>query len=348
MKLTAVRLLVVAAAVIGGATVFSQAEQPYQAQWEKSAHNNTKTSMLESTVEQRQASAAHCGRCHSEQGYLAWLPQQQKGTPGNILGPNGQPATVEYLSSIGLNKAQVRPVTCATCHDAKGGIRVEHETGPLPSGFSATAVGTGAVCMTCHNTRNGRVQWDAVSKGNYTAPHYSAQADVLMGKNFFFVNDTGDTASVHAKYNADSCVSCHKNQAKEPHTFAVSKNACTSCHGLRYGGANVQDPVKFLMSKLRGAILAQFRAAAPNLASIAPYEGGTVKPPIALKIGDIKSLDSIQSSGGQLSFTITTTGGEKYTARIADFRVGMATTDAAAIPNSHALIKASWNYAMLY
>ena len=36
--------------------------------------------LLEATATGRRGTAAHCGRCHSEQGFLAWLPQLQKAT----------------------------------------------------------------------------------------------------------------------------------------------------------------------------------------------------------------------------------------------------------------------------
>jgi hypothetical protein len=350
MRVTAVKVLVVAAAILSGATVLSQAS-PQQVQWEKSGHNNVKSTMLESTVEQRQATAAHCGRCHSEQGYLAWLPQQQKGVPGNILGPDGKAATVEYLSSIGLNKAQVRPVTCATCHDAKGGMRVNNETGMLPSGFNAVGVGKGATCITCHNTRNGRINWSNENPGRYTAPHEAAQGDVLMGKNFYFVNDTGETASPHATSTGDSCVTCHKtNNAKDQHSFVVnSQTLCSTCHGLRYKGEQVQNPTHYLLEKLKGVIFAQIKKQGASIVSVAPFDEVTHAPgkPVPFKIADMVAIDEIRSDGGQMSIEFETAAGDTWTARIADFRVGPAATDASAIPTTSNIVRGIWNYLMV-
>ncbi|MBM3469231.1 MAG: hypothetical protein FJX73_00335 [Armatimonadetes bacterium] len=58
----------------GAATVRAQADQ--RAQWAKSKHANRLRPTLEATADGRRGlTAAHCGRCHAEQGFLAWLPQ---------------------------------------------------------------------------------------------------------------------------------------------------------------------------------------------------------------------------------------------------------------------------------
>ncbi|WP_235283685.1 hypothetical protein [Thermus sp. 2.9] len=118
-----------------GLMVAFSSKETIQKEWEQSAHNNGvmgfKT-LTEATVEARQANAAHCARCHSEQGFLAWLEQLKKGNPGNLVGPDGKPATVDYLKSLGLTKDQVRPITCNTCHDEDGDLRLVHDTPMLP------------------------------------------------------------------------------------------------------------------------------------------------------------------------------------------------------------------------
>lgn len=148
-------------------------KEAIQREWEQSAHNNgvmgAKTLSV-ATVEARGDAAAHCARCHSEQGFVAWLDQLKKGNPGNLVGPDGKPATVEYLKGLGLTKDQVKPITCQTCHDEDGDLRLVHDTPMLPSGFRAVGVGSGALCMACHNTRNGRITWDAQDAGRYTSP----------------------------------------------------------------------------------------------------------------------------------------------------------------------------------
>ncbi len=67
---------------------------------------------------------------------------------------------------MGLTRDTVQPQTCAVCHDPHaegassgepntGTVRITDNTPMLPAGFAAKNVGRGAICITCHNTRNG-------------------------------------------------------------------------------------------------------------------------------------------------------------------------------------------------
>jgi hypothetical protein len=83
-------------------------------QWEGSGHANFEVAIDEATVENRGATAGHCGRCHSAQGFLSWIAQgdltkQIQGAKGN--------ATVDELKALGLTKSTVQPQTCVVCHD---------------------------------------------------------------------------------------------------------------------------------------------------------------------------------------------------------------------------------------
>ncbi len=158
-------------------------------QWKESGHANYTLALDEATVESRGATAAHCGRCHSSAGFKAWITQGD--LTKNIQGSNGN-ATVAELTAMGLTEAAVHPQTCVTCHDphAQGDtsgepntatVRVEGDTDMLPAGYKATGVGKGALCMTCHNTRNG-AHGDSIALTSQSAPHVAAQADVLMGQ----------------------------------------------------------------------------------------------------------------------------------------------------------------------
>lgn len=92
---------------LGLVVAFSNKEA-IQKEWEGSAHNNGvmgEKTLAVATVEARGEAAAHCARCHSEQGFLAWLEQLKKGNPGNLVGPDGKPATVDYLKDLGLTQA---------------------------------------------------------------------------------------------------------------------------------------------------------------------------------------------------------------------------------------------------
>src|SRR3989304_3011369 len=99
-------------------TVVARGQADKRQQWASSKHANRELAREEATVEKRGETAAHCGRCHSEQGFLAWLPQLEKGNTGLITKPDGSPAHVAYLTNLGLTRFSVRPQTCAVCHRA--------------------------------------------------------------------------------------------------------------------------------------------------------------------------------------------------------------------------------------
>src|SRR4030042_2882054 len=105
-------LVLVLCLVIAG----SASAQNQSAQWQKSKHGNKELPVHEATWEGRQENAAHCARCHSEQGFKAWVPQFLKGDAGFIKKPDGSKAGEAYIKSLGLTKDQVKPIQCAACH----------------------------------------------------------------------------------------------------------------------------------------------------------------------------------------------------------------------------------------
>ncbi|MBI4302763.1 MAG: hypothetical protein HY665_00275, partial [Chloroflexi bacterium] len=177
-----------------------------------------------------------CARCHTGQGHLFWLKQAQAGKPGPVLDPGTNlGATSTFLASIGSGADTAVPQTCQTCHDPHSEanpnhLRVYGDTFMLPAGFQATNVGKGALCMSCHNTRNGIARYYLKADGSTTtsttgavsfkedvpwlhnstdplpalttlstgAPHAPSQTDILMGKNGYFVDTTVNYRSPHA------------------------------------------------------------------------------------------------------------------------------------------------------
>jgi len=77
--------------------VGSTAAQNQSAQWQKSKHANKELPVHEATWEGRQENTAHCARCHSEQGFKAWVPQLLKGDAGFIKKPDGSAADEAYI-----------------------------------------------------------------------------------------------------------------------------------------------------------------------------------------------------------------------------------------------------------
>lgn len=318
-------------------------------EWLKSKHANRETAIAEATVESRGATAGHCGRCHSEQGFLAWLPQLLAGNPGLIVDPStGKPAEVPYLTQLGLTKEKVQPITCTVCHGERFALRVSNSTPLLPSGFAAAGVGKGAMCMTCHNTRNGRIQWDSQDPKRYTGPHEAAQADVIMGKNVYFLNDTAELVSPHAAFTGDSCVTCHKTLGKEGHTFEPSETSCTSCHGAAMKIEFVQEPTKHLLEQLRVAIEKKVLAVAEKIKIVTAWNPQTGQdiPNTAIDATQIKSVDFL-TIRGQLAFKFVMADGSEVYSQIGNVKDAPGDQGKPVFTTADAIVRAAHNYVLV-
>lgn len=343
--------LTIAVLALAGLVGLSQ-EEAARAQWEASGHNNVNSTLSVSTVEARQATAAHCARCHSDQGFVAWVSQLQKGDSGYIKGPDGKDATVAHLTSLGLTSKDAKPITCTTCHDKEGDLRIVNNVSMLPSGFGVTAVGTGALCMSCHNTRNGRIDWAAADKKSYGGPHHSSQADIIMGKNVFFVNDTSEsTTSPHAAFTGDSCTTCHMSLSEEPHTYEVPKNVCSNCHGAEYKAASVQRPTRQLLDSVRVAVQAKVLARAAEIKVVQAYDTAkstyTEKP---IDGSEIKGVTAIDTASGQISLTFKMANGDEIITRIADIRKAKLADGKPGdqvFTTADPMVRAAYNYLMV-
>lgn len=254
-------------------------------QWLESPHNNTigvdHASADTSAPSTTSYGAGDCGRCHTAQGFAAWVDDAANNS--NVLGDyvptttysrsgtnpeSSASAATGYqteLEALGLDTSTVEPQTCQACHDPHDqgrtsflpndatvrGVVNSNDTNQLPAGFTAYGVGRGAVCMTCHNSRNGLhndsyapdYSTYATAGNEYQPPHHGPQADVLMGQNAYFVT-TGDR-SPHS-YLPDTCANCHMelspppseySYASEPgtnHLFTASTTICSNCHGSAF------------------------------------------------------------------------------------------------------------------
>ncbi|WP_337844571.1 hypothetical protein [Thermus sp.] len=345
MKRTLMALL-----ALGLMVAFSN-QEAIKKEWEGSAHNNGvmgEKTLGEATVEVRQAGAAHCARCHSEQGFLAWLEQLKKGNPGNLVGPDGKPATVEYLKSLGLTQEQVRPITCKACHDEDGDLRLANDTPLLPSGFKATAVGNAALCITCHNSRNGRIAWNAEDAGRYTYPHASSQGDVLLGKNAYFVDDTREWPNPHAFFTGNACSTCHMSLAGKgdysSHTFKVPEGLCASCHGTKYTEEMVQENTLHLLSLVRTQVNARVLAARDRIKTVRAWnpETGQFTPNVAVK-APVYRVDLL-SIAGQIAFKMTLTDGSVVYSQLGDIKDEKGQP---VFATKDPVVRAAWNYLLI-
>lgn len=194
-----------------------------------------------------------CVRCHSGEGFLYWKK--------NYLdkGDSRQLRAVEVTWKAEDAHTQTCPV-CHDPHDTGTGIgnldtikvRISGDTPMLPAGFKAQGVGRGAMCMTCHNSRNGwssndpdaAVQgilglhedgdkvWDPANQTappasgapqynlTYGAPHQACQTDVFMGRNAWFIG-TNALRSRHS-FIKDTCANCHMVQTPAPADLAFA------------------------------------------------------------------------------------------------------------------------------
>jgi hypothetical protein len=216
--------------------------------------------------------AASCGRCHAAQGFGAYLDQRTgacssftnaapyAGTPGySTLGASGPlviqnsngtctyidsaanvTAATTFFTNLGMTDAKVENVSCQVCHDPHSTeLKVMDSTGLLANGYQMNGAGSGAICMVCHNQRNG-VRGDGIAPPNagIASPHAPTQADLLMGVNAYFMSTySGSTLSKHANV-LDTCAGCHLklhpdsiSPTNTNHTFRVDGTICSACHG---------------------------------------------------------------------------------------------------------------------
>jgi hypothetical protein len=354
-------------------------------QWQESPHSNYELALEEGTVEGRGATAGHCGRCHTGQGFIAWT--QQADLTQRIQGANGN-ATVAELAALGLTEDKVHPQTCAACHDSHrqgttsgepntATVRIEDNTPLLPAGFAALGVGRGAVCITCHNTRNGAHNDEVGNPTNYSAPHTAAQGDVLMGQNAYFVPI--GSRSPHS-YITDTCATCHMELTLPPaefsfsgagtnHSFRASLTICTQCHGA-FDGGTLQESTElelealgevmgeYMLAKITNAGSVFIKDYTPHQFEGRNYDLKSANVPVAAS--NIEALDVTEPHGQQgfivhfvtpVDFTYSPPGETPHTLTLeeAEVQLGDFTTDGTAklIPTSDPLVRAGWNFFLI-
>ena len=348
-------------------------------QWQLSGHSNYELASAEGT-------SNSCTRCHTGDGFLLWIDQtaEKASMDQVILGPTGAPATAAELEAMGITADTVHPQTCATCHDphaqGNGGtnatVRIEADTKLLPAGYTALGVGKGALCITCHNTRNGAHNSDpsgnylpSKSSSPYRAPHSAAQGDVLMGQNAYFV-PVGQRSG-HS-FIADTCVTCHLVLSPPPkefslpntgtnHRFNASMSICTDCHGEFDGGtvqATVEAELEDLAAAMENYLMRQITAAGTVTLT---DRASDVSEKVAVPATNI-SVGAPTEVHGQQGFLVLfntpvmfnypdadppySASRTQATVRLGDFLGSDGTT--ALIATTDPLIQAGWNYYLIH
>ncbi|MGC4000904.1 MAG: carboxypeptidase regulatory-like domain-containing protein [Anaeromyxobacter sp.] len=248
-------------------------------QWITSSHANKATVTFNSN-EETGALSNSCACCHSAQGFAGYR---------SILPTANGDRSLTPLPA-GLNIYNAQPITCQTCHNShhEGDLSVaesenlatvgptEGATYMLPSGFAATGVGKGALCIACHNSRqginggkpylheDGDVKFGTLA--SYGAPHEAAQGDVLMGRNAYWLGaatyNSPATRSKHS-YITDTCVTCHMElttldlsvaeEGQTRHDFKATPDVCNKCHG-EYSTESVQAAFAPRLAQVKAAV----------------------------------------------------------------------------------------------
>lgn len=315
------------------------------AEWQKSKHANKELPVNDAaTWETRKTDAAYCGRCHSEQGFKTWVTQLMKGDPANLKKPDGGAADEAFIKSLGLTKDQVNPITCAACHSQGSQLRIQNNIPLLPNGLAVRGVGKGALCMACHNTRNGRIAWDTPDPKRYTQPHEAAQTDVILGKNVFFYNDTADTESPHAVFTGNSCVTCHKELGKGGHTFKPAE--CDTCHGKKMKEAFVQKGTVELQKQLAAAIVKRIMAVKEKIACVTSWDPKKDQdvPNAAIDGKQIKAVEIPPGIHGQISLKFILQDEKEIYSQLGNIKDACGEQGKPVFATSDPVVRALWNY----
>lgn len=234
-------------------------------QWSSSPHAK-RDLVTHATFEGRGTTAAHCGRCHSAQGFAAYAAQLAKGDAGQIHKPDGTAADEAYLRGLGMQSSTIESITCAACHDPHEAtnpsqLRLVGNLKALPNGLTnIVGAGTGATCMACHNTRNAEHDDFVPAPKDFSGPHMPAQTDVLYGFNAYFMPRLNPSKHLSV---TDTCAGCHvalptatqKAAGRaDNHNFATDSSVCANCHSASTDGEAFLSANASMLDELGAAI----------------------------------------------------------------------------------------------
>ncbi|MBF0559902.1 MAG: hypothetical protein HQL08_14105, partial [Nitrospirae bacterium] len=303
------------------------------------------------TVTTSSISAPSCSRCHTAEGFAAYATQLSQYT-----GQSQIPSTAGALQSTYVPNSitggsattygttvwtadNAHSQTCTACHDPHSDknpnqLRI-YDTIPMTmAGFGVSGLGKGAICVACHNERNGvacdsahapgttplpgicnsistnpsvqsgatflHEDGDTVAPLYLDTPHDNTQAEVLMGRDVFFMSGSLPMLSKHANVE-DACVGCHMTLNPQTHlshgAAATSTHVwyindadrptlCANCHSSSVDGqaivASTQNQVAVLMDALGTNMLSYLKA---NYGSASIYIGGSNNSTLTAKTG---------------------------------------------------------------
>jgi hypothetical protein len=207
-------------------------EQDLVAQWRQSRMAQTIKGDLNGPE-----SRTECARCHTAQGF--YYENFALGRP-----PNEGVVVMSCCENLA-------PISCQTCHSPMYSRNTAqtfaYDAVETSSGLELKKVGSGAVCVHCHNTDHDVTAASTLSRR--LAPH-SPQADISYGRGGFLLGPadypvpSGITCSKDA---GDGCATCHMDEGPpvgDPdyrkvgdHTFRMissegkpNTRPCQACH----------------------------------------------------------------------------------------------------------------------
>jgi hypothetical protein len=235
-------------------------------------------------------------------------------------------------------------------------VRISGDTAMTTSGYVATDVGSGAICITCHTSRRGLKNDDNYNPSSRNnSPHLGTQSDVLMGQNAYFVEV--DQRGYHSLLE-NTCVDCHMEASDPPpiyansaaqtnHTFYASQDICALCHSV-VDYDSVAEPVHQGLEELAMAIENAFHdILAQVLATGASVDFGG-----AATIDDLADFTAVtlgETHGQQAFGLVLADGTEVAPVAIRDIDVIPTEGDAFVVGAlmSDRLSKAYWNFLLI-
>ena len=258
---------------------------------------------------------------------VQYTGQSQIPSTAGILQNTYVPNSVTSSGSVVWTPDNVHPQTCAACHDPHSDsnpnqLRIYDSVPMTMAGFGVSGLGKGAICTACHNSRNGmqcdsahqpvngiipsycsggattpgpsgptfnHEDTDPVAPLYLDTPHDNTQAEVLMGREAFFMGSTLPMLSPHAAIQ-DSCVGCHMTLNPQTHsssntvsdhvfyiTDAERPTLCANCHssGGNVNGLAIISSTLNAMAQLNAAMGPALKA--QLLANTTIYVGSSHK-----------------------------------------------------------------------
>jgi len=209
-------------------------------EWNNSLHSHT-------TRTPSGPGRENCVRCHTAPGFRNFDTYAGSSTP--------------YVTNT-----VYEAITCAACHDPHDATNPHQLRAAniytLPEGTTVTNAGFGALCMTCHHSRNGEATQNIANYqqglptwagGSSFGPHDSTAGDMVEGVNAITYGKVIPSGS-HSAVIPNVCVGCHMQPVAPSHpaytkagghTYSMSYNVvnggvtnsvdlvdvCVKCHG---------------------------------------------------------------------------------------------------------------------